>query len=444
MSRPVVFKECKIVNEGQISVCDILVSDGRIERIDPSISVPESDEFPCDGMYMLPGLIDDQVHFREPGLTHKANIYTESRAAAAGGVTSFMEMPNTVPQTLTQELLEDKYRTAAQKSLVNYSFYMGVSYDNYDEVMNTDPKQVCGIKIFMGSSTGNMLVDDESYLEKMFSNAPTIIVTHCEDEQTIRHNEQVYKRRYGDEIPVRYHPEIRSREACLLSSELAIKLARKTDADLHILHISTKEETQLFSTESLENKKITAEVCAHHLFFHSGQYNALGTRIKCNPAIKEQADQQSLLKALKEGRLDILATDHAPHTVDEKSQNYWNAPAGLPLVQHALPMMLTFFHSGDLQLTDLVKYMCHNPAIRFNIRDRGFLREGYWADFTLIDPDLKWKVEKDNILYKCGWSPLEGKSLRGKVLATFVNGTCVYRQDQIISGSPGKRLTFDR
>jgi dihydroorotase len=442
----VVFRNGHLVNRGQILNADLFVADGRIQRIGSELKVPTgTEEINLDGKYLLPGIIDDQVHFREPGLTHKGRIYTESRAAIAGGVTSYMEMPNTSPPALTQTLLEQKYAIAAQDSPANYSFFMGTSNDNLEEVLATDPKTVCGVKIFMGSSTGNMLVDDLRVLEDLFSRCPMLIATHCEDESTIRHNLQSYVSQYGDLIPFETHPLIRSREACYLSSSTAIHLAKSHGTRLHILHISTADETLLFDNNlPLGKKQITAEACVHHLHFCDEDYARLGAMIKCNPAIKSYADREAIWKAVLDDRIDIIATDHAPHTFEEKQANYLKAPSGLPLVQHALPLMLLQVKQGRFSLERLVEKMCHAPAICFNIQERGFLDEGYWADLVVLDLEKSWTVEKENLLYHCQWSPLEGMIMKGKVEQTWVNGNCIFKNDQILSNTPGMRLLFDR
>ncbi|HMQ45952.1 MAG TPA: dihydroorotase [Saprospiraceae bacterium] len=434
-----------VVNEGRIFPCDLLLRNGRIERMDQQINAQADIVLDVEGLWVLPGIIDDQVHFRDPGLTHKADIYTESRAAVAGGVTSFMEMPNTKPPALTQELLQQKYDTAAQRSLANYSFYMGASNDNLEEVLKTNPQDVCGIKVFMGSSTGNMLVDDRQTLENLFSQVPMLIATHCEDEATIRQNEQLYKARFGDEVPVKYHPEIRSAAACLRSSSFAVELAQKYGTRLHILHISTADELALFRNDlPLSQKRITSEVCVHHLYFNSADYERLGTGIKCNPAIKSAAHQQALLPALLDDRLDIIATDHAPHTWAEKQGTYFNAPSGLPLVQHSLNIMLEFYQKGLIGIEKIVEKMCHAPATCFQVKERGFLREGYWADIVIVNPNTAWEVQKSNIHYKCAWSPLEGHAFQGKVIGTLISGHLAYYQGDFFEDKMGERLAFDR
>ncbi len=440
-----IIKNALVVNEGLVSSLDVLIDRQRIERIDKDISHPKAEVIDAEGLHLLPGCIDDQVHFREPGLTHKADIASESRAAVAGGVTSFMEMPNTIPNALTGKLLEEKYQIAAKRSSANYSFYMGVSNDNLDEVLKVNYDMVCGIKVFMGSSTGNMLVDRLEVLEKLFRNAPVLIATHCEDEATTRHNLEKAKAKYGDDIPVSEHPNIRSREACYLSSSLAIELAKKHNARLHILHISTKEEPTLFdNTIPLAQKRITAEACVHHLFFDNSFYEKLGNQIKCNPAIKEREDAIAIANALKENRLDVVATDHAPHTWDEKSQQYIKAPAGLPLVQHALSMMITMADRYQWDLPFIVEKMAHHPAICFQVKDRGYIREGYFADLVLLNANESFKVKKSELLYKCNWSPLEGMELMGRVVNTFVNGQKVYDGKTVDTNLMGERLEFER
>ncbi len=441
----IIIKNASVVNEGLISCMDVLIQGDRIERIDRDISDSRATVIPADGLYLLPGCIDDQVHFREPGLTHKADIGTESRAAVAGGVTTFMEMPNTVPNALTAELLEQKYQIAAQTSAANYSFYMGVSNDNADEVLRVNYDKVCGIKIFMGSSTGNMLVDRIEVLDRLFRDAPALIATHCEDETTIRNNLQKAKEKYGDDIPVSEHPNIRSREACYLSSSLAADLAKKHNTRLHILHISTKEELELFSnTVPLLEKRITAEACVHHLFFDKSYYEHLGNQIKCNPAIKDKEDAIAIANALKENKIDVVATDHAPHTWDEKSQSYLKAPAGLPLVQHSLSLMLTMAERYQWDLPFIVEKMAHHPAICFNIKDRGFIREGYCADLVLFDAEDDYVVRKEQLLYKCNWSPLEGMKMKGRVVSTFVNGIKMYDGKSVERNMVGQRIEFNR
>ena len=443
----ILIKNASIVNEGSIKVGDVLIVDGRIQKIDGNISVSELagvKVIDATGLYLFPGCIDDQVHFREPGLTHKGDLYTESRAAVAGGVTSFMEMPNTVPNTLTQDLLEEKYRLGAQKSIGNYSFFMGVSNDNIGEVLKTNPNDVCGIKIFMGSSTGSMLVDDERTLETIFSSAPLLVATHCEDEATIKSNLELYKKEFGDDLPVKYHPLIRSAAGCYKSSHLAVSLAKKYNTRLHILHISTALETELFRNDiPLEQKKITAEACIHHLWFSDDDYERLGNLIKWNPAIKASTDREAIWKALLDNRIDVVATDHAPHTLEEKSKNYLNAPSGGPLVQHSLIAMLEFYHKQKISLERIAQKMAHSVARCFRIVDRGFIREGYFADLVLVDLNKTYTVTKENILAKCGWSPFDGVTFRSSVTHTFVNGKLVYHDGKIIENGNGMRLKFE-
>ncbi|MCU0353405.1 MAG: dihydroorotase [Cytophagales bacterium] len=434
------------VNEGAISENDLYIKNGRIEKIGKDLSAQIADEvIDAAGQYLLPGVIDDQVHFREPGLTHKANIYTESRAAVAGGTTSFMEMPNTVPNALTQALLADKYEIADRTSLGNYSFFMGTSNDNLEEILKTDPKNVCGVKIFMGSSTGHMLVDDEKVLAAVFRDCPTLIATHCEDEPTVRQRTELFRQQYGDQATAALHPQIRNEEACLKSSSLAVSLAKQYGTRLHILHLSTADELELFdNTVPLRDKRITSEVCVHHLWFSADDYATLGNQIKCNPAIKAPHHRAALWQALLDDRLDIIATDHAPHTWDEKSQDYWKAPAGVPLVQHSLLMMLEAWHDGRLRLEQIVQKMSHAPADCFRVAERGYLREGYYADLVLVDANRPYTVSKENILYKCGWSPLEGRTLRSTVTHTFVSGHLAYRNGTLDESQLGQRLVFDR
>lgn len=435
-----------IVNEGQVFQGDVIIKGNYIDSIGADLSSTPADiVVDAKGQYLLPGVIDDQVHFREPGLTHKANIYTESKAAVAGGVTSFMEMPNTSPPTFTQQLLAEKYAIASQSSLANYSFYMGAANDNLEEVMKTDIRNVCGLKIFMGSSTGNLLVDDPLTIEGFFSRFPSLIAAHCEDEPTIRKNSAEYKERYGDQVPVECHPLIRSVEACYLSSSRAIDLAKKHGTRFHILHISTSKETTLFdNTIPLESKKITAEACIHHLWFNDADYKRLGNLIKWNPAIKSAADQKAVFSAVLDDRIDVIATDHAPHTWEEKQNTYFNAPSGGPLIQHSLVAMLEFYHQGKISLEKIVQKMCHNPAILFQIEKRGFIREGYYADLVLVDLDSPWRVSKENILAKCGWSPFLDTTFRSKVSHTFVSGHQAYSNGSFDESIKGARLRFER
>ncbi|MCC6282179.1 MAG: dihydroorotase [Saprospiraceae bacterium] len=439
----ILIRNARIVNRGRIIESDLLIEQGRIARIAPSISANADKEIDAKGHYVLPGIIDDQVHFREPGLTHKATIASESRAAVAGGVTSFMEMPNVNPPTVTQVLLEEKYQIAARSSLANYSFFMGATNDNLEEVLRTDGRNVCGIKIFMGSSTGNMLVDSPSTLERIFAESPLLIATHCEDEATVQRNLARFKAEYGDTLSAEFHPKIRDVEACLRSSSLAVDMAKRHGTRLHILHISTRDELDLFdNTLPLEQKRITAEVCVHHLYFSADDYARLGNDIKCNPAIKGREHRDALLPALLDNRLDVVATDHAPHTRAEKDQPYLQAPSGLPLVQHTLNVMLGFYHAGQISLERIVEKMCHAPAVAFRISERGFLDEGCWADLSIVDIDHEWRVQKENILYQCGWSPFEGQRFRGKVLSTIVSGHLAWHEDRLLEGKMGERVLF--
>lgn len=433
-----------IVNEGKQFVGDVLIQNGRIEKIAANIELPIGvTEINAEGKYVLPGCIDDQVHFREPGLTHKGTIFTESRAAVAGGITSFMEMPNTVPNALTQALLEDKYQIAAQTSLANYSFFMGASNDNLEEVLKTNHQNICGIKIFMGSSTGNMLVDKEAVLESLFSRVSMLIATHCEDELTVRANLARFKEEYGEEIPIEAHPLIRSEEACYLSSSLAVSLAKKYGSRLHILHISTERETHLFSnTLPLEKKLITAEACIHHLWFSDQDYAVKGNFIKWNPAVKTAADREGIWKAVLDNRIDVIATDHAPHTLEEKSNSYMGAPSGGPLVQHALIAMLEKVQEGRISIERVVEKMAHAPATLFRVQERGFLREGYHADIVIVDPNRNTTVHKENCLSKCAWSPFEGHTFTHAIDSTFINGRMAYSKGEILEGKTGERLLF--
>ena len=438
-------KAATIVNEGQKFVADVLIKNGFIEKIGQNISAEDATEINAEGQYLLPGMIDDQVHFREPGLTHKADIFTESMAAVAGGITSFMEMQNTVPNTLTQALLADKYAIAAETSLANYSFYMGASNDNIEEVLKTDPKNVCGIKVFMGSSTGNMLVDNEKTLENIFSKAPILVATHCEDEATIRHNLAEFKAKYGDDLTIEMHPLIRSAEACYKSSSLAVELAKAYQTRLHILHISTAKEIELFDNSiPLAAKKITAEACVHHLWFNDKDYATKGNFIKWNPAVKTEHDQNGILQGILNDNIDVIATDHAPHTLEEKNQPYAQAPSGGPLVQHALPALLEMHLQGKISLEKIVEKTAHNLAICFDIEKRGFIREGFWADLVLVDLKDSWKVTKLNNFYKCGWSPFDGDTFQASVTHTFVSGNLAYQKGRFTTDQIGKRLTFAR
>lgn len=435
-----------IVNEGEVFQGDLLIKGQYIEALGTNLSSFRADVvIDAKGKYLLPGVIDDQVHFREPGLTHKGNIYSESKAAVAGGITSFMEMPNTNPPAFTQQLLAEKYAIASHTSLANYSFYMGAANDNLEEVMKTDVTNVCGLKIFMGSSTGNLLVDNPVTIEGFFSRFPSLIAAHCEDETTIRKNSAEFKERYGEDVPIECHPMIRNVEACYLSSSRAIALAQKHGTRFHILHISTAKETALFDNSiPLEKKKITAEACIHHLWFNDTDYKRLGNLIKWNPAIKSAADQKAILSAVLDDRIDVIATDHAPHTWEEKQNTYFKAPSGGPLVQHSLVAMLEFYHQGKITINKVVQKMCHNPAILFQIEKRGFIREGYFADLVLVDFNSPWQVTRENILAKCGWSPLNGTTFKSKVTHTFVSGHHVYQDGIFDESAKGDRLLFDR
>jgi dihydroorotase len=446
MAKLILIKNARIVNENNTFLGDVLIENEIILKISSEIKVTENVEvIDAEGKFLIPGFIDDQVHFREPGLTHKANIATESRAAVAGGITTFIEMPNTVPQATTQDLLEDKFIIAANDSYVNYSFMFGGTNDNLEELLKTDPKKVAGIKLFLGSSTGDMLVDNEEILEKIFSSTKMIISVHCEDEATISKNTKIFIDKYGDAIPLKYHPIIRSEEACYLSSSKAIELAKKTGARLHVFHLSTAKETTLFRNDiPLKEKQITAEVCIHHLWFSDKDYAEKGTHIKWNPAVKTEADRQGLWEALLDDRIDVLATDHAPHTLEEKNNVYTKAPSGGPLVQHAIPAILEKVKEGVISIEKAVEKMSHNPAILFQIEKRGFIKEGYFADLVLIDTNKPQTVSKDNILYKCGWSPFEGTTFSSTITHTFVNGNLMYKNGAFNDEIKGKRITFNR
>ncbi len=445
--KKVLIKNARIVNEGAITEGDVFIEDGIITEIADSISAksPDLKIFDAEGNYLLPGLIDDQVHFREPGLTHKETIATGSKAAVAGGITSFIEMPNTQPQTTTIERLEEKFKIAEESSLANYSFMFGGTNDNLEEIKKVDPKTTAALKLFLGSSTGNMLVDDEKVLEKIFQESPLLIAAHCEDEETIQRNLKECVERYGDDIPVELHPKIRSEEACYISSSKAVALAKKTGARLHVFHISTAKELSLFdSKKALKDKKITAEVCIHHLWFNDQDYAKKGTFIKWNPAVKTKKDQEALLKGLLDDKIDVIATDHAPHTKEEKKNVYTKAPSGGPLVQHALPALLQMYHQEKISLEKIVEKMCHNPAILFQIEKRGFIREGYKADLVIVDLNAPWAVQPNNTIYKCGWSPFEGTTFKSRVTHTFVNGNLVYNNFKFNGFQKAERLSFDR
>ncbi|SHE67924.1 dihydroorotase [Arenibacter palladensis] len=442
----ILLKNATIVNENKIFPADILLEDDIILKIEDQISSDNvSEVIDLGGKYVIPGAIDDQVHFREPGLTHKGTIATESRAAVAGGITSFMEQPNTNPQTTTIEALEEKFEMARNSAFANYSFLFGGTNDNLEEIKKLDKNACSGIKLFLGSSTGNMLVDNEEVIEKIFRNTEMVISAHCEDESTIKANFAKYKEQYGDDIPVKYHPLIRSAEACYLSSSRAIALAKKTGARFHVFHLSTGKETELFRNDiPLEDKKITAEVCIHHLWFSEEDYDTKGTLIKWNPAVKTAADRDQLWQALLDDRIDVIATDHAPHTLEEKNNVYTSAPSGGPLVQHALPAMLEKYHGGKISLEKIVEKMCHNPAKLFQIKKRGFIREGFYADLVVLDLNDSWTVTKENIAYKCGWSPFEGNSFKSKITHTFVNGHLAYENGNFSQERKAMRLTFNR
>ena len=445
MAEQILIKNASMVNDGRILQGDLLIRNGRIEQISPEIAVPEQARvLDAEGHTLIPGMIDDQVHFREPGATHKGDMRSESRAAVAGGITSFMDMPNTNPQTTTRRALEEKYVLAADRSLANYAFYLGATNDNLDEIVALDPKQACGIKVFMGASTGNMLVNREEALEAIFRDAPLLVATHCEDTPTIQQMEETYREKYGEDVPMECHPEIRSAEACYLSSSMAVELAKKHDTRLHVLHLTTAREMELFEPGPPDAKRITAEACVHHLYFDDRDYARKGSFIKCNPAVKSKSDRDALRKALVEGRIDVVATDHAPHTLDEKLNSYFKAPAGLPLVQWALPMMFELYHDRLISLEQLVEKTSHAPARLFNVNQRGYLREGYWADLALVDLNNPTRVERRDVLYKCGWSPMEGERLRSRIVATFVNGQMAYRNGRVNDAVLGRRLEFDR
>jgi dihydroorotase len=444
----ILIKNAAIINQGRKFKGHVLLNNEIIERIyeDPLAGIiNKATVLDATGKILIPGVIDDHVHFREPGLTHKADIASESRAAVAGGVTSFMDMPNTNPQTTTQDLLEEKYRIAERCSLANYSFYIGATNSNLKELLKTNPREVCGIKVFMGSSTGNMLVSNIDTLKGIYSQAPLLIAAHCEDEKTIMNNTGKYKKKYGQNLHVRYHPLIRDAEACYKSSSMAVELAAKYNSKLHILHVSAEKELELLEDGiPVTEKMITSEVSVHHLWFSDRDYEKLGTRIKCNPAIKSNNDKEALFEAMLRGKIDVIATDHAPHTIYEKNNSYFKAPSGLPMIQHSLTAMLEFYHQGRITLEQIVEKMCHSPAEIFQIERRGYIKEGYWADLVLLDINHKWEVKPENILYKCKWSPFEDIIFNSAVSHTFVNGNLVYREGSIIESSFGKRLLFNR
>jgi dihydroorotase len=438
-------KNAKLVNQGKSFYSDLLVEEKIIKKIAPKIQENVDRVIDAKGLHLIPGIIDDQVHFREPGLTHKAEIYTESKAAISGGITSFMEMPNTKPQTLTQELLEEKFQLGDKKSIANFSFFMGASNNNLSEVLKTNPKHVGAIKIFMGSSTGDMLVDNKKVLEEIFEKSDCLIAVHCEDEETIQKNLEEAKNKFGEDIPIEMHPKIRSVDACYKSSSLAVELAKKHNTRLHVFHISTEKELQLFTnTKPLREKRITAEVCIHHLYFNSDDYKTKGTHIKWNPAVKEKSDQDALLAALLDNRLDVIATDHAPHTIEEKNNKYLQAPSGGPLVENALKVMLKFVKEKMITIEEVVEKMCHNPAICFQIEKRGFIKEKYYADLVLVDIEKEYEVTEGKILSKCGWSPFVGEKLNGQVEYTIVNGHIAYEKGVFDESKKGMRLVFNR
>jgi dihydroorotase len=445
-----IIKNANILNEGRIFEGNIWIENDIIKKVfiekNDVLDIPE-DAFTVDARnkLLMPGIIDDQVHFRDPGLTYKGDIFSESRAAAAGGVTSFMDMPNTSPPTLSTELLEEKYSKASRNSLINYSFYLGASNNNIAEINRIDPKTVCGVKVFMGSSTGNMLVDDDNTLAAIFAESPVIVAVHCEDENTVRQNSALYRQKFGEDIPTYCHSAIRSIEACYKSSAKAVELAVKYNTKLHVLHLSTAKELDLFENSSTNYiPKITAEVCVHHLWFSDSDYKALDNKIKCNPAIKSANDRYALREALKNGKITVVATDHAPHTIDEKQKKYFGAPSGLPLIQHSLSAMLEMHRQGVFSLFDIVEKMCHAPAKLFDIRKRGYIREGYYADLVLVDMNEGYSPHNDNILYKCGWSPFEGVNFSTKIEKTWVNGSLVFDNGKIIETNCAKRLEFER
>ena len=443
----VLIKNAKIVNEGTIFEGDVLIENEFIVEIAESISPKLSNckIIDAEGSYLIPGAIDDQVHFREPGLTHKGDIASESRAAVAGGITSYIEQPNTVPNAVTQEILEEKYQIAAKTSYANYSFMMGGTNDNLEEILKINPKNVAGLKLFLGSSTGNMLVDSTESLEKIFSNTKLLIAVHSEDETTVKENLERYKLQFGDDIPVKFHPEIRSVEACYKSTVKIIDLAKRTGARLHVFHLSTAKELDLFTNKiPLEEKQITAEVCIHHLWFSDEDYATKGNLIKWNPAVKSSDDRKALWEALLDDRIDVIATDHAPHTLEEKQQVYTKAPSGGPLVQHAVVAMFEANHQGKISVEKIVEKMCHNPAKIFKIENRGFIKVGFYADLVIVNPGLPWSVKKENILAKCGWSPFEGYTFKSRITHTFVNGELVYQNFKVKDIPVGKRLLFDR
>ena len=440
-----VLKNCKIVNENSIIESDIAIKNSRIEKISKDISSDTKEVIDVDGRYVIPGLIDDQVHFREPGLTHKGEIATESKAGLAGGVTSYFEMPNVNPTTTTNENLTKKFELASTRSLSNYSFHLGASNTNIEEIKRADIHQASALKVFMGASTGDMLVDDLDALDDIFNYSPLIVVTHCEDQKTVEKNEKLFDEKYGENVSAEHHHLIRDVDSCYLSSSLAVDLAKKYDADLHVFHLTTEKEMSLFTAGDIDGKKITAEVCVHHMFFNESFYSKLGNQIKCNPSIKHESDRAALIKALLENKIDIIATDHAPHTWDEKNKPYVEAPAGLPLVQHGMQILMDFYHQNVINLETIVEKTSHNVAKRFQIKDRGYIREGYYADIAILDLDQPYTVSKENILYKCGWSPFEGHDFKSSIFMTIVNGNIAFKDGMISDNLPfGMQIEFNR
>ena len=440
-----ILKNCKIVNENSIFESDIAIKNSRIELISKEISADSKQVVDVQGRYVIPGLIDDQVHFREPGLTHKGEIATESKAGLAGGVTSYFEMPNVNPTTTTNENLTKKFELASTRSLSNYSFHLGASNTNIEEIKRADIHQASALKVFMGASTGDMLVDDPDALDDIFNYSPLIVVTHCEDQKTVEKNEKLFEEKYGDNVTAEHHHLIRDVESCYLSSSLAVDLAKKYDADLHVFHLTTEKEMELFTAGDIDGKKITAEVCVHHMFFNESFYSKLGNQIKCNPSIKYESDRSALIKSLLENKIDIIATDHAPHTWDEKNKAYAEAPAGLPLVQHGMQILMDFYHQDVISLETIVEKTSHNVAKRFQIKDRGYIREGYFADIAILDLDKPYKVSKENILYKCGWSPFEGHDFKSSIFMTIVNGNIAFKDGMVSDNLPfGMQIEFNR
>ena len=440
-----ILKNCKIVNENSVFESDIAIKNSRIEKISKDISSETKEVVEVNGRYVIPGLIDDQVHFREPGLTHKGEIATESKAGLAGGVTSFFEMPNVNPTTTTNENLTKKFELASTRSLSNYSFHLGASNTNIEEIKRADIHQASALKVFMGASTGDMLVDDLDALDDIFNHSPLIVVTHCEDQKTVEKNEKLFYEKYGENVSAEHHHLIRDVDSCYLSSSLAVDLAKKYDADLHVFHLTTEKEMDLFTAGDIDGKKITAEVCVHHMFFNESFYSKLGNQIKCNPSIKYESDRAALIKALLENKIDIIATDHAPHTWDEKNKAYTEAPAGLPLVQHGMQILMDFYNQDVMSLETIVEKTSHNVAKRFQIKDRGYIREGYYADIAILDLDKPYTVTKENILYKCGWSPFEGHDFKSSIFMTIVNGNIAFKDGMISDDLPfGMQIEFNR